>query len=255
MSKRFDPAYAQISGYIPKELARQFKMACAARETSQSEAVEQMIALWLEKPEATPVYTSLSDLVNHYCEQLKLTRISSDRLTAIRDGAKPTAVEQVYIGSVCGDVDLVVDLTDRISAPEEKVQSKTMAPMAPELRNYLPCGWVVTPTVAGLRLLALSQQSAEQFLELSIAKLILSANHLSTAIEIAWKGCETPLRISPKMVASNQRLAKNQANPYASKLFPMPPLHCPALSLTGMQSIALQTPSTLPNCAINTICI
>lgn len=124
MSKRFDPAYAQISGYVPKELARQFKVACAARETNQSEALEQMIAAWLEQSEAATVYTSLAELVQDYWEQLRTTRISEDRLAAIRQGAKPTPVEQVYIGSVCGDVDLVVDLVDRIPASERKRVSK-----------------------------------------------------------------------------------------------------------------------------------
>lgn len=76
-----------------------------------------------------------------------------------------------------------------------------MSPTVLELREYLPCGWVVTPTRSGLHLLAPSQQSVEQFLERSIAELIHSANRLSTAIDIAWKGCKTPLRISPKMVA------------------------------------------------------
>ncbi len=45
--KRDDPNYAQVSGYVPKKLALEFKIACTADEISQSEALEQAMTLWL----------------------------------------------------------------------------------------------------------------------------------------------------------------------------------------------------------------
>ena len=47
--KREDPDYAQVSGYIPKKLALKFRAACAMRETTQSDAIEEAVKVWLEK--------------------------------------------------------------------------------------------------------------------------------------------------------------------------------------------------------------
>ena len=49
VSRRKDPNYAQVSGYINKDLAMQFKIACTATEVSQTDALEEAVALWLEK--------------------------------------------------------------------------------------------------------------------------------------------------------------------------------------------------------------
>ncbi|HEY9881661.1 MAG TPA: hypothetical protein V6D29_24635 [Leptolyngbyaceae cyanobacterium] len=46
-SRRADPGFSQVSGYVPKDLALKFKVACTAKEMSQSEALEKAIALWL----------------------------------------------------------------------------------------------------------------------------------------------------------------------------------------------------------------
>lgn len=115
MAKRFDPTYSQICGYIPKELARKFKVTCATREINQSEALEQMITTWLEVSPPNTTYTSLAELVDAYWDEMNTTRIPRDRLEAIRNGAKPSPVEQVYIGSVCGEIELVVELSEKIS--------------------------------------------------------------------------------------------------------------------------------------------
>ncbi|MGD1863163.1 MAG: hypothetical protein ACFB0D_01280 [Phormidesmis sp.] len=50
--KREDPDYAQVSGYIPKKLALKFKAACTMRETTQSDALEKAIQVWLEQKES-----------------------------------------------------------------------------------------------------------------------------------------------------------------------------------------------------------
>lgn len=45
--KRDDPNYSQVSGYIPKELALEFRIACTSGEVTQSDALEEAIKLWL----------------------------------------------------------------------------------------------------------------------------------------------------------------------------------------------------------------
>ena len=49
--RRDDPNYAQVSGYINKELAMRFKVACTVTEVSQTDALEEAVRLWLEKNE------------------------------------------------------------------------------------------------------------------------------------------------------------------------------------------------------------
>ncbi|GAB4367703.1 MAG: hypothetical protein Kow00121_06230 [Elainellaceae cyanobacterium] len=51
VTKRDDPNYAQVSGYVPKELALRFKVLCTSEEMSQSEALEEAIALWMQRKE------------------------------------------------------------------------------------------------------------------------------------------------------------------------------------------------------------
>lgn len=74
--------------------------------------------------------------------------------------------------------------------------------MAFELRHYLPCGWQVSPSPEGLKLTAPSESSAEQFLDLAISELVGSARRLETHLEISWKGCQSPFRISPRLSIS-----------------------------------------------------
>ena len=53
VTKRDDPNYAQVSGYIPKELARKFKILCTSEEISQSEALEVAVMMWLREKKAS----------------------------------------------------------------------------------------------------------------------------------------------------------------------------------------------------------
>lgn len=50
--KRENPKYAQVSGFIPKDLALQFKATCMLQETTQSEALENAVRLWLAQVQA-----------------------------------------------------------------------------------------------------------------------------------------------------------------------------------------------------------
>ena len=52
-SKRHDPEYSQVSGYIPKDLALTFKSICVAKEVSISDALEGMIREWVEQNSPT----------------------------------------------------------------------------------------------------------------------------------------------------------------------------------------------------------
>jgi len=45
--KAANPDYMQISGYVPKELGLDFKIACTAEQITHSEALEEMIKQWL----------------------------------------------------------------------------------------------------------------------------------------------------------------------------------------------------------------
>ena len=51
VTKRDSPKYAQVSGYVPKELALRFKILCTSEEISQSEALEEAVAIWIQKRE------------------------------------------------------------------------------------------------------------------------------------------------------------------------------------------------------------
>ncbi len=55
VTKRDDPNYSQVSGYVPKDLARRFKIACTSKEISQSAALEEALEQWLEKENPSPV--------------------------------------------------------------------------------------------------------------------------------------------------------------------------------------------------------
>ena len=61
VTKRDDPNYAQVSGYVPKELALRFKVLCTSEEMSQSAALEEAIALWMQKKEDSKRTSSNSD--------------------------------------------------------------------------------------------------------------------------------------------------------------------------------------------------
>ena len=60
-SRRNDPNYAQVSGYITKELAMRFKIACTAKEVSQTDALEEAVRLWLEENEPPAVAKGKGD--------------------------------------------------------------------------------------------------------------------------------------------------------------------------------------------------
>lgn len=50
-SKRRDPEYQQVSGYVPKQLALKFKGFCTMDEREISEVLTELIAAWVEERE------------------------------------------------------------------------------------------------------------------------------------------------------------------------------------------------------------
>ena len=53
-SKRKDPEYQQVSGYVPKTLALKFKGFCTMEELEISEVMTELIAQWVERREPKP---------------------------------------------------------------------------------------------------------------------------------------------------------------------------------------------------------
>lgn len=51
-SKRKNPEYQQVSGYVPKQLALKFKGFCTMEELEISEVMTELIAQWLQQREA-----------------------------------------------------------------------------------------------------------------------------------------------------------------------------------------------------------
>jgi hypothetical protein len=51
-SKRKDPEYQQVSGYIPKQLALKFKGFCTMEELEISEVLTELIAQWVQERES-----------------------------------------------------------------------------------------------------------------------------------------------------------------------------------------------------------
>jgi len=52
-SKRKDPEYQQVSGYVPKHLALKFKGFCTMEELEISEVLTELISGWVKKHEET----------------------------------------------------------------------------------------------------------------------------------------------------------------------------------------------------------
>lgn len=48
-NRRTDPNFSQVSGFLPRDVALQFKIACTAKEISMTEGLEQAVMLWLKE--------------------------------------------------------------------------------------------------------------------------------------------------------------------------------------------------------------
>ncbi|AFY35291.1 hypothetical protein Cal7507_4940 [Calothrix sp. PCC 7507] len=76
--RRRSDDFKQVSGYVPVDLAREFKSICAREGVSQSDALEEMIREWIGKrtgshpstPQTTPPET-IADVVRTNMTKLK----------------------------------------------------------------------------------------------------------------------------------------------------------------------------------------
>jgi hypothetical protein len=76
--RRRSDDYKQVSGYVPVDLAREFKSICAREGVSQSDALEEMIREWIAKrtgshisiPKPTPPET-IADVIRANMTKLK----------------------------------------------------------------------------------------------------------------------------------------------------------------------------------------
>lgn len=49
VDRRRDPSYEQVTGHIPKTLAKQFKVFCTENEITIAEALEKAVLLFLQE--------------------------------------------------------------------------------------------------------------------------------------------------------------------------------------------------------------
>src|SRR4028118_384308 len=64
-TKRNDPDYEQVSGYVHKDIALKFRIFCMTERLTQSDALEQALSFWIEsknsetnQPTITPDHPS-----------------------------------------------------------------------------------------------------------------------------------------------------------------------------------------------------
>ncbi|WP_026082724.1 ribbon-helix-helix domain-containing protein [Mastigocladopsis repens] len=107
--KRRSADYKQVSGYVPVELAREFKSVCAREGVSQSSALEGMLREWLAKrtagnsatPEQASPLTTIADLVRANVTKLKHSGVKN--LQALANGeVLPTPGDFAIITSTLG---------------------------------------------------------------------------------------------------------------------------------------------------------
>ncbi|BAY09044.1 hypothetical protein [Calothrix sp. NIES-2098] len=104
--RRRSDDYKQISGYIPLDLALEFKSICARLGISQSDAIEEMTQEWVAKKTGTHSLNSrkaapqtIADLVRANMAELK--RCGVKNLTALAKGeVLPTPGDFAIITSV-----------------------------------------------------------------------------------------------------------------------------------------------------------
>lgn len=89
--RRRSEDYKQVSGYIPVELALEFKSICAREGVSQSDALEELIREWISKKTGThtttaqpPAPKTVADLVR--ANMAKLKRCGVKNLPALAKG-------------------------------------------------------------------------------------------------------------------------------------------------------------------------
>ncbi|ARV58505.1 hypothetical protein BZZ01_07500 [Nostocales cyanobacterium HT-58-2] len=107
--KRRSADYKQVSGYVPVELAREFKSICAREGVSQSDALEEMLREWLAKrtagdssqPEQPSPPRTIAELVQANMTKLKYSGVKNLQALA-RGEVLPTPGDFAIITSTLG---------------------------------------------------------------------------------------------------------------------------------------------------------
>ncbi|BAY11517.1 ribbon-helix-helix domain-containing protein [Calothrix sp. NIES-2098] len=89
--RRRSDDYKQVSGYIPRELALEFKSICARLGISQSDAIEEMIQEWLSKTTSSSAKNTLPEVPKTIADLVrlnmkKLKRCGVKNLQALAEG-------------------------------------------------------------------------------------------------------------------------------------------------------------------------
>lgn len=105
-SRRADPNFLQVSGYIPTELAFQFNVWCASSQVTKAKGLEQAIKLLIQqsprpKIEIKKAPETLAELVkqNHY-ELVSDGKLTAIQLSDIIDNRRPSDAELLKIAAI-----------------------------------------------------------------------------------------------------------------------------------------------------------
>ncbi|MCX7594490.1 MAG: ribbon-helix-helix domain-containing protein [Fischerella sp.] len=106
--RRRSENYKQVSGYVPVELAREFKSFCAREGVSQSDALEEMLREWLAQKASNSLKfeqairpVTIADVVR--ANMTKLRRCGLKNLQALAKGeVLPTPGDFAIIASTLG---------------------------------------------------------------------------------------------------------------------------------------------------------
>jgi hypothetical protein len=141
--------YKQVSGYVPVELAREFKSICAREGVSQSDALEEMIREWLGKKTASNSsqleqanrLITIADVVR--ANMTKLKRCGVKNLQALAKGeVLPTP----------GDFAIIMS---SLAIPEEEqkmIWQKTFSPLSNDFGGVNEFERSESPEPTGLEL-------------------------------------------------------------------------------------------------------
>lgn len=96
-----------------------------------------------------------------------------------------------------------------------------------ELRDYLPRGWLVTPQVYGVRIIAPDPDSAKDFAH-GASRLLMNSAKCLGLIELTWDGCQSPVKITSEGYERQQRRSSFSGNRQPDQSSDVAPVPNPA---------------------------
>ncbi|MBD2433896.1 MULTISPECIES: ribbon-helix-helix domain-containing protein [Fischerella] len=141
--------YKQVSGYVPVELAREFKSICAREGVSQSDALEEMIREWLGKKTASN--SSQLEQANRLITIADVVRANMTKLK--RCGVKNLqALSKGEVLPTPGDFAIIMS---SLAIPEEEqkmIWQKTFSSLNNDFGGVNECERSESPKPTGLEL-------------------------------------------------------------------------------------------------------